>query len=707
MSEGHSAKVTLDGDAAGLDRAARLGRDSLGRFVAGAKQAETGARSLADAVRFGEGSIENFANKAKAAWGVLSSGVAAMDRIIMAQTRYSALLSNVPFSIDKATSATQGYIAQTKLLEAASAANRGGFIKDADVFAKYAANVQKLAFTTGEDATVAMETLTKALAKQETELLDNYNINLKVEQARSMLADQLGKTTKALTEEEKANAFAIIGMQKIEEIANSATGEIDDFAATWMKLKAVITDFPKLMNDVSNAIADAGLELDRFITRWHDNIWGDVQVMQMGRGGQGALGGQFRKAMPAFNAKGLVDPGGANAAVKEWSDRQFEYGKALGEVTTKRLTQELESAYMDSLYGKKSAHKKKQEEVILIYDNFWEEVQKEIHLKAAESQVQMANVAARVASGETKTIDPFAADPSAAFKRESATAGKLREIEMQRASGAITELERIEEEKTARLALIDVQEQAANSEMEILQAREERREVTHQAELARIEEENKARQKYVAIATQATTQLVTGVLSMTDARRAARNAALAQGKTEAEASKAAKIAGREALASQLTSLRNLAVVKVIEQTAEGIGALASFNYPGAALHFAAAATWGVVAGGAGAAANRVSADVTSMQRADSLKAAQSKGSGGGGLEGGRSGTMPRGSDSPIPGSPGPSAPSAGGGSSSGAGNKTIVITGPVHLYGTPHRDFIRTIDEGLEDLSHNRRRRSA
>lgn len=57
--------------------------------------------------------------------------------------------------------------------------------------------------------------------------------------------------------------------------------------------------------------------------------------------------------------------------------------------------------------------------------------------------------------------------------------------------------------------------------------------------------------------------------------------------------------------SVIKSLVSEAIVQTVVETARGIASLASYDYPGAAEHFAAAGTWaavGVVAGGVGAAA---------------------------------------------------------------------------------------------------------
>lgn len=274
------------------------------------------------------------------------------------------------------------------------------------------------------------------------------------------------------------------------------------------------------------------------------------------------------------------------------------------------------------------------------------------------------------------------------------------------------EIGRIEREKQARLDLLQTRLDAATIGGEKDAIEEEMAQVRHEAWLARNDAEKAAEQQRIAliqsglaVAQNATQQTVAGLLSIRDARMSARNAALAQGKSDKEAARAGKIAALEQTAAQLQALRNLAIQKAIEQTAMGIGALASFNYPSAALHFAAAATWGAVGIGSGLASRAVASRATGMRRDDSMAANGASGGGSGGSRsGGAGGPSPN--DSPIPGSPGPNVPSAGG-RSGGAVRTTVYQIGAVHTYGIPEREFLRRVDEGLAtELSGSRRRRA-
>lgn len=327
------------------------------------------------------------------------------------------------------------------------------------------------------------------------------------------------------------------------------------------------------------------------------------------------------------------------------------------------------------------------------------------------------------------SVDPKEA--ISAKERERDATLRLIEVERARAEQRTTffgtaitdheaEISRIEAERAANEDFYAFKENAMATEIDKIAVREDARQAAHEFELARIAEEQAAEEQKIARINRATTiakdaagTVITGILATNDARKAARNAALAQGKTEAEAARAAKIAGMQSTASTLENIRNVAIVKALEQGAMAIASFAMQDYVGGGLHLAAAAAFGALAGGAGAGASALNSRATSLQRADS-QSSSTGGSGSGrgsrGGSGGGGGGSP-GSDSPIPGSPGAGPGGAGPTIPStapppgGATGRGLQFNGPINLYGTPHREFLRMIDEGLEtEVAHTRRR---
>lgn len=250
-------------------------------------------------------------------------------------------------------------------------------------------------------------------------------------------------------------------------------------------------------------------------------------------------------------------------------------------------------------------------------------------------------------------------------------------------------------------------EEAFRIEVDHLLELEEIRENSAAAQRERHEEEmrllSEKQAKYLAHASTAST-MAGSILSITDARRSAIMAAKNQGKTDREAAREGKIAALEQTAAALKGIRDMAIVKAIEQTALGIGAAATFNGASAGMHFAAAGLWTGIAVGAGVGSRAVGDRASSMGASGSGAANTGGGYGGGGSTTSPRGGAPPGGNTGVPGSPGPGMPSTGG--AGGSPQRTVVYQiGAVHTYGTPEREFLRRIDEGLQvEVGSNRRR---
>lgn len=259
---------------------------------------------------------------------------------------------------------------------------------------------------------------------------------------------------------------------------------------------------------------------------------------------------------------------------------------------------------------------------------------------------------------------------------------QMRAIEMSSATGGMTELERIDAVEQAQLQHIATLEQVAGAEAMV----EEKRQIQHDAEMARIAEGNAARQRArdMAVTAAETTATVIGAASKIGVM-----AAEASGKSAEKRARAAQIgAGIESMA--------IGALEVVKAAA----AYASLNIPQGIAHTAAAAvafTQGGLLlsgriGGPGGGASP-----------PSVSSSSSSSSAGGG-----SGSTPSvpGSDSQIPGSPGPQAPSAGGSGAGSGGGAVILDLRGANFYGTGGRkEFSRFVDEALEEGGHNRRQR--
>lgn len=244
------------------------------------------------------------------------------------------------------------------------------------------------------------------------------------------------------------------------------------------------------------------------------------------------------------------------------------------------------------------------------------------------------------------------------------------------------------------------------------QRREESRKAQHEAEKERLKEEadllkehNKKIEESAKTAANAANYVIGGLVSIREARQAAVKLAREQGKTEAEAARAGKVAAWEQAANVLKSIRDQAGAKALFEAAEAAAAFARYDFPGGAQHLIAAGLYGAVALGTGVGGMIVGSHADSMSSGGGgFGGPGFGGSANGGSSGGR-GASPRSGTSPIdshiPGSPTPAPHST---SPSGSRGGTVVhIHGDV--LGSIDHEFVRRIDQSLDDLSHSRRPR--
>ncbi|MBK6920565.1 MAG: hypothetical protein IPH07_24405 [Deltaproteobacteria bacterium] len=288
-----------------------------------------------------------------------------------------------------------------------------------------------------------------------------------------------------------------------------------------------------------------------------------------------------------------------------------------------------------------------------------------------------------------------------AAQQEAATrAAELERLKAQGAAGSIKDPRLAEIEQQRIEEQFQFQQQLETGFAQFDQAREMR----HVRELQRLDEERAAREKLLVtvdkaskMAANAASQTLLAIISVTDARRQAERAARAQGKSDAEAAQAGKVAELNARASQLQGIRNMAGVRALEETAEGIASLASFDYTGAGFHFASAAVFGAVAGAAGARSRTLSDQASSMEAGGfSSGGAFGPGQAGGGGGGSTSAANgPSANLGPVPGSPTPQ-PRSG---KMPTGNTTYIHV--EHLHGKMDREVVRDISEQQRQLGYN------
>lgn len=763
MPEGHSAKVVLDGDSEKLERAftrsAQKAREfdaAVTKAEATSKKATLASNALAEAQKKSSLSIDAAIgrfDKASAAIGKVTTllgaaglvGVAiqagqTIDALSQRALALSDVKNNLRISIDGARKSTKGLVDDFTLQKTAMAGLRYGVFQTSAQMAKHVQIATTLARTLGTDSNKAVEDFTLGIARQSRMILDNLGILVDVDTANKRYADSVHKTVKALTDEEKAIAFRNEAYRQAEKAIKGLKLEEDSWAASLQKTKVALTNVLDDVLELPKNIAELGSELKRSVGVSDEATQAYATLARVGLaaitlGGSEALGAlKDLHAWMTETSSTLGSGGHGMFGSVQGVGTQMALAKfnAEDDAAGRNVTMALMDSAMvgtRALADWKKKHRKKggkkplsSEMIAAINDS---RAAGAFDRGSADTRDIAAAMAASGGPGQIQRAGSDTRDLQATAQVLSMT---QRRIELDRAAeeqrqnffgiqqtDTAAELQRIEELRAANVAYYSEIRDGTTDTGEQLEAYEAIRQANHEAEMSRIAVERQAEEerlqtvlKGIDIGKQAATQMVTGVLSITDARRAATLAAKAQGKSDVEAAKAGKIAALEATAGQLQSLRNLAVVKAIEQTALGIGDLASFNYPGAALHFAAAATWGAVGVGAGAGARALQGRASSMQ--GDMSGGAGGASGGGRAIGPGSSKGPsvstHGSDSPVPGSPGPMAPSVGGGSPSSGSHAVIVDLRGANFYGTGgKKEFARFLDEALVEGSDNRRQR--
>lgn len=217
------------------------------------------AMQAAQAKAAGE-SFKREADEQIAMYGKLAAGLAvagvALDKLSQRQLEHTNISRNLKISIDEARASTHGMVSDMDLMRQAAMTSAFGITQTSEQFAQFSQVSQKLAARLGIDATTAANDFATALARGSAPILDNMGIVLKVEQAHREYAKSIGKTVAALTEQEKAEAFRKVAMQKALEVTKDVVVDTESSAAGMQRLKVALinagdaaTDFGFKMTD--------------------------------------------------------------------------------------------------------------------------------------------------------------------------------------------------------------------------------------------------------------------------------------------------------------------------------------------------------------------------------------------------------------------------------------------------------------------------
>lgn len=252
----HTASVTLEGRVASLEKAMQQGSAQIDKLQRALDRAQATANKKSAALD----KIEAAANRSSSATSRLTGAVTkfiasaaptSIQAIIQAVSwlantindaaeraiDLASVFANLSVNIGGAREATHGLIADFELAKAANVAVQFQLVQSSQQFAEFAEAAVGLGAQVGTGAVDAIESLTTGLGRGSTMMLDNLGVILKQEEAHREYAKQLGLSVRALTEEQKAKAFAVIGAQRVIEQYREITTTTNETAEAVIRTK--------------------------------------------------------------------------------------------------------------------------------------------------------------------------------------------------------------------------------------------------------------------------------------------------------------------------------------------------------------------------------------------------------------------------------------------------------------------------------------
>lgn len=552
-----------------------------------------------------------------------------------------AATAALSFPIEQVHTGLLRMIDAHSLTTAASKSMQIGITKSAGEFQKMAEAAAKLGMSVGVNAKDAVNNLVDALATGSPEVLNNIGIILKQEQAYDALAAKLGVATSQLTEQQKAGAFTEIALDMLYEKAAKLNTGLDEQAVRLASVSARMTE----LGDAAKVAATEGVGLlfDAFdglgkvIYETVDALDGAEEQMATvsQRAAAAAASAVFRaqqeqKAFDEvwdelkrrgmtreeFNAAGgvMTDIIKARETLNRLDREYLATQQKIAELPENRIGPSVEE-------WKAAGEQAKQEE---------ERARR--GLAAAQQRKREAEQRKREAEQEERRLlsgawsegssatamqpvqDWLAEDEAKARAMEAAKLDRRRQLVAAELSATERGTERYEDLKRQELeidlAVIEAKRQATDNvvELETLRTEAEVRQVQARLEAQQqaLEKERAMWAKREAYAVKGAEILGGAITQITDAQR--------------QSEESAAVVRKRELASIARRFQNELVGMAVVEGAKAIVAAASYNYPGAALHGAAAAAATAGALTLSAIAGGLEADVASA----------SAGGGGGG-----------------------------------------------------------------------------
>jgi len=258
MSSKGNIKIILEA----VDRASKVFREvgnevkTLGEQV---KQTSSLTKSFGDIIKIAAGvSLPRLISATKDFLGEAASLNTQFQTLKASFNKLVEASGATTLSLESLREATENTISDVELLKASNTALSLGL--PTDKLNELFKAAMKLGAAVGQDARKSVEDLTVALGRQSPKILDNLGVTFKAADAYEWYAKQIGKTSDALSENEKRLAWQSYAIKQVTEKAAVLGDNISDAQKAQEKMKAAVdnlkTSIGKYLTPALETLAD-------------------------------------------------------------------------------------------------------------------------------------------------------------------------------------------------------------------------------------------------------------------------------------------------------------------------------------------------------------------------------------------------------------------------------------------------------------------
>ncbi len=548
--------------------------------------------------------LENITTVARGAWDVINEGYERFKRLGEDVAKTTNIYGALKGSIDEMRKSTEGEVADIDLIEAKNRGFQESLKLTDEQYGAVASAAHNFAKVLGVDTKEALDKLIQGLATGRVRTLEMVGVTVNADEANKEYAKSIGKTVDQLTDHDKKNAILQESLKAMDRKIVESGGVQHTFASEYEKTMA------QMQNMHDKLLLGLGQAVVSFMEHWErvpDKlriIMGKIQDLFPGQSGHAdeataeALAHQAERDAAGTRA--------AQEAVTEANARLASGGKAYAGASTGFGTDQVKGG------GKKDAY----EPFGPGGDDFAGGTHKATFLGESgdqaiyDAQIAKADEAAKaitkIGEAEEKEyvlrekIKGLTIDTASAYEKYAKSLGVL--------STNLTNEEKMQALQNE--AMVQADKLAVEAKRKADARRAELKATQNKAGFMGIflwgtegpeetyKEMDLFQQKMVDTMGQISASLTADAEKMTNAIGKSLGASIA-------GAEGAKLSLRQQTHDALQAIAEQAAGKALWEGAEALASLAMYDYPGAALHGAAAAAYGGVAIAAGLSARAV------------------------------------------------------------------------------------------------------